>query len=1146
MKAIPHLPFNALEAELDRRNLIEASAGTGKTYSIALLVLRLLLEKRNEDNSHLKIDQILMVTFTNPAVAELETRIRLFIRTAHRISSHPLPDDDPALLSIVKRSIDKIGQNETTELLKNAVLTMDETSILTIHSFCQRLLSEYAFDTRQIFGAQALTSGDFDLIVEEAGNQFWRTYITSLKLRVLEILQNYHLSRHTFIQMAKTFIGGKKIWIKEAYDDDITENGQQRFLDAFEEKENEIQILKQSQLQWLRSEKDRLKNDAKKHPSAKKWELEDPGIFERTEDLLELVLSKKSAQYVNALFQDVLVMENEIDRLKQESHQLVACYFNKISQFAVLFISQLVNHQKEKNSFMSFDDMIVKVRDAVMHNAMLCEAVRAKYKAVFIDEFQDTDKLQYEIFNALFSTETVLFYIGDPKQSIYAFRKADINTYFKAKTEGVDRILEMNTNYRSAPQVIEALNAFFKPAPDFDTFFFSGNNESIDYIEVIAPAGSDMGSLKHNDNDVPPITTMFFNLKPDLDRAVASLVADLLREKYVISKKDKSEKVKPSDIGILVRNKTEGQQIKRLLAQYKIPSVTIDDEKVLRSQEAKAIFYVLNAILSMEKEKIHRALLTDLTGITITELRMLNEEAVLTLFKHYQQTLLKTGQGVYVTIMKFIKDFHVREKLLADVNDNGERKLSNLLQLVELLHTMQNRKEYAPHELVNWLGKGIEGKVTEGDEFEQRIENDEDAVKIITIHKSKGLEYNIVIAPYLDLDTQIKQKSTLAEFRSEKDGEYYFDYKGDLSPECDQWREMQAEQENRRLLYVALTRAKYKCFVMRYNKKRGGSTISNFINAIDESTRNGIQNFIVPGDIDVTASSGFIYTNQKQQYPIVYKKAVNFTLQDVDWKKMSYSGLNPEHIPSAQTNSSAVNSGYDRFIFEELRKGAHTGNLLHYIFENADFADQDQWRPVIAQGIRRLSAKMDDKGTEGLIEMMKHITSTNLPCSSGSFQLSSVNMTSRLNELEFDFPVQRFNPDLLVSLCPANTPWQIKNSTSLQGIMNGKMDLFFEHDGRYYILDWKSNHLGNTLEDYTKEKVWAAMAANNYHLQYHIYTVALCLYLRLRLPDFDYHKHFGGVIYLFVRGIRENDDKGIFTHKPDEKLINELLTLLTP
>ncbi len=1148
MNAQTPYPFQALEVTLDQRSLIEASAGTGKTYSIALLALRLLLETKNEKGQPFAISEILMVTFTKYAVAELETRIRMFIRTALRICEQGAgASDEKDIITIVERSIKNNGKGKTTEWLKNAVITMDETAIMTIHSFCQQMLTEYAFDTEQTFGAKAISGGDYNDVIQQAVNECWRTHITTLSLPVLERLQPL-LSIVTLTEMAQKTISGKQLWVRAIYDNQLTADGQQRFLENVKEIEKEIENICSWQIDYLEKNSDQLRETCRKNKTAQKWVEEQPELFEQPESLLlKIKKSVNKGKYVQLIFPEIIASFAQAEELETQLKDAEHTYYNQLLQFALHEITTTVARQKEKNGWISFDDMIAKVRDAVIVNDALCDLVRKKYKAVFIDEFQDTDSIQYEIFSRLFNQNTILFYIGDPKQSIYAFRKADMNTYFRARNEGVDRVLNMNTNYRSSASVIQALNMFFLPTPDFDTFHFDGSNDRIAYIEVEAPSGTDNMCLQLDGKALPPLSIIETPVKEDLHNATAAQVAELLKENYEFNKNGETSQLKPSDIGILVSTNSEARAIKKKLAYFKIPAVTLEDDKVLQTEQAREIYYVLHAVISLEKDKIQKALLTEIAGFTLAEMLLKQEEVVVERFKTYQQSLFAADRGVYVMLMKFINDHQFRERMLDVNHDEGERKLSNLIQLMELLNAIENKKQYAPHELLNWLGKAIEGKTLEGDEYVQRIDNDETAVKIITVHKSKGLEYKVVLAPNLDLDTQSKRHVHADDFRSEDDGQYYFDHKGILSAECEAWRMKQAEQENRRLLYVALTRAKYKCYIFT-NQKARASSVKNFIHSLSENKPAGIDSLIVWEDPSALTPALYKYRSAASVIPARYLKADNFSLLDTGWRKMSYSALNPSHAMLNYPAEFSENiTPYDQFIFNTLKKGAHTGNLLHFIFEQADFTDESQWKKIISKAARRLGARINDEETEGLFQMMQQVLRVPLSFPSGDFTLSSLSNAKKLNELEFDFPVNTVKITELEKLSPPHTPWRLQagaNQTTLQGIMNGKMDLFFEQKGKYYILDWKSNHLGYKTSDYDQAKVAEAMAANNYHLQYHLYTVALCIYLRWRIPDFDYNLHFGGVIYLFVRGVRTHDNHGIFYHKPDADLIQSMMRLM--
>jgi exodeoxyribonuclease V beta subunit len=257
--------------------------------------------------------------------------------------------------------------------------------------------------------------------------------------------------------------------------------------------------------------------------------------------------------------------------------------------------------------------------------------------------------------------------------------------------------------------------------------------------------------------------------------------------------------------------------------------------------------------------------------------------------------------------------------------------------------------------------------------------------------------------------------------------------------------------------------------------------------------------------------------------------------------------LNPEHDPViAPKTSTTFATAYDKFAFQDLKKGAHTGNLLHYIFEHIDFTNPpDAWKFTVEQAMKRLSGSTNEDYCKNIIELLNQVTSATMP-GGNSFTLNQVTKDKRINELEFDFLLSPFNTAKLEALSNEAHPFRIKSIKELEGIMNGKIDLFFEHEGKYYILDWKSNFLGNSLDFYDTEHLKAAMYENNYNLQYLIYTVALTKYLKLRKPDFNYERDFGGVIYLFLRGVRTNGQTGIYYSKPDEELINKIKGLITP
>ena len=1147
-----NLNFNAEKVALAGSNLIEASAGTGKTYSIALLTLRLLIEKK------IPIEKILMVTFTKAAVAELEIRVRAFIRIALK-ASRGESIEDKSISNILNNQIQIQGAAEVAKNLETAQMFLDETSVLTIHSFCQRTLSEFSFETGQIFGAETISPDEYNQMLEDAFNEYWRIHVTTIRLDLLKRFIGFGLNYDHIFDLVKKSLSGKMLFSNIPMPSNFLSDDYLAALLQWElDFKSNIETTKNTILAKLEFNKQAILTNLLNDRWGKEsifsqlfsydtWNEEDENF------ILDQLHEKMETGYVVAIFGEYLA---EIDVLQTLSKTVVKKYKEEVNLIAIDAIEEVkkcILQQKQNNGIITFDDMIGQLYHAVVtnkHNQQLIISLQQKYDAVFIDEFQDTDKQQYEIFDKLFGMGKILFYIGDPKQSIYAFRKADIFTYFNAN-KFVQNLHLMNTNYRSTEAYITAMNQFFMPIPNFDTFYFNNDphlQNAISYINVNSPIPNNKGQLLCDGKPIQPILISAHQNKKELRLAVKGILTDLFtHNKYIINKEGKDRCIKPSDIGILVRSNKEGKVMKSILTSLSIPAVTIDDSRLLASNEATQIFYILEAVYEISRSNINRALLSKIGGYNDELLLSKDEEAILLQFKTYQDTWL--NDGVYTMLKQFTADHDVYDRLYDPNSENSERTISNIQQLIEILHKIAARKNYDPKALIQWLKKGIEGDVREGDDYEQRIESDQDAVQIVTIHKSKGLEYNVVIAPHLDLLAD-QDVYTSGSFRDPVTGNYFVMNKFLMTDEQMEWYRMQSEQENRRLIYVALTRARYQCFITTNNSRYyNNASLKKFLYKDKDPNNkkekpNTITNESVSLYVPPNPIPGFKYTNADTVLRPVYAVADNFNLENVNWIKTSYSGLNPDHdLVIAPKISKIYESDYDKFAFLDLKKGAHTGNLLHFIFERIDFSDDRNWVKVVEQAMKRLSGSTNEDYRNHIIELLKQVTSATIPVSN-PFSMNQITKEKRINELEFDFLLSPFNTAKLASLSSDLHPFNIKSIHELEGIMNGKIDLFFEQDGKYYILDWKSNFLGNDLLYYDTKHLKAAMYDNNYHLQYLIYTVALSKYLKLRKSDFDYNRDFGGVIYLFLRGIRSTAQSGIFITKPEADLIQQIIQIV--
>lgn len=1096
---------------LNGSNLIEASAGTGKTYSIAILVIRLLLEKR------IPINNILLVTFTDAAASELKVRTAKFLRTALKETKTELEEDskDEIIWRIVNQSVQATNKDEVIECLNKALLDIDKSSIHTIHGFCQRTLTEFAFETNQIFGAELVKN--FDEISLRYIYEYWRSEITSIDA-----------------DLQAEFSGLTIDYIKEAVDKTVSGQRLDGLFDSvsdFTEYVQKIADLRNTSLNYLEARLDEMRKRVPNFHNGITTQLKVLNLILSAEDAEEALCTKTTDKF-KEMFPDEIAFCKEQRRLKGSLKQNI---LNGFLKDAIDVIVPKIKDHLLSNNLLTFDSLIENLH-AVKDEPDLKRVLLAKYEVVFIDEFQDTDKLQYEIFKSIFQddSKTISFFIGDPKQSIFAWRKADLNTYFNARDhiESIGKVWDMDTNYRSTSDYIEAMNKFFSSTATFNPFYFE--DSEIDYYPVkSSPPNQVKKGIQKADGmiSVPlQIRTNYPN-KDEINRDLVNYVVTLLEEENFLGQ----NRIIASDIGILVRSNKEGREIKKQLEEKGVPAVVVDETSIFESAQARDLLYILNAIINPTKSNINQSLLTVLIGYKSKDLLLVDYDEVLLSYREYERLWIESG--VFPLFKKVINDFGLEYKWGQD-KKNGHRVLSNLYQLIELLQKIALARNYTATQQKAFLHRAINNSEKADDQYAQRIERDEDAVKIATIHKSKGLEYNIVLIP--NLDFLVKETYDFLSFKTDAE-EYLFTTSPIVNEEHRKFYLVQQEQENRRLIYVALTRARKNCivFVSGFHKF-SRSSIKKYIEKMASQIIN--ENYI---NIDACpAIPNIEYTGSETDYK---QKTLDFPADvkpsDHDWHKMSYSFLAAPYKSHSSENDSVCSNTYDQFIFKELEKGKNVGNLLHNIFEFLDFTDNSEWDQVIDISLSKFTPSLADEYRPWMKVMVEQVLDTNMKFPDHSFQLKNISNSHKINELEFDFPIKEsFDMTILQSLFPEDNPREVYTGHGeVKGMLTGFIDLFFEHDGKFYILDWKSNFLGDKLEHYESEDLLYAMNQSNYHLQYMIYTLAVKKYLSSKLGnEFDYEKHFGGVIYLFLRGVRADRDTGIYHFRPSTDQLDKM------
>lgn len=1122
---ITYLPFDARTVPLEGSNLIEASAGTGKTYSIAIMVLRLVVENR------LPPQEILMVTFTKAAVAELGERVRLFIRKAYKCSRGE-DCDDPLIGRIVADAQAGPDGDTVEKTLHQAVLLLDELPVTTIHSFCQTTLSEFAFETAHAFAPEMLPS--LKPMAKNLFHKFWRRHINTLPPALLRQLDVEDL-RDSLGQTVESHLDGRLYYgFEEEKDYGLSIEEVADWLQRIGETGRIPQLL-DTAYDGLRAVYLERKANGPKlgHIEAAKRPYMNPkSRFVAAVEADYAFLEKNFPENLPAI-DDLLEAVESREEVFAEIQQ-------RLRYWAISEILKNVAVIKKKANLITFSDMISELHGALTKpdNEVLVSGLRKKYKAAFIDEFQDTDRRQYEIFNAAFGEDTILFLIGDPKQSIYGFRTADVATYFEARSR-VARVYSMNRNFRSAERLINAMNTFFKPTPDFATFAFGEDEEGFDYIPVDSPEENSKEGVFLGEMPEPCIVISESDNKNDVHEKAALQIAGLLRNGFLLKDKGGFRPVRASDIGVLVRTGTNGADLKARLSALNIPAVFRDEARILDTPQAAELVHLLQAILEPSSAAINRALLSTLLPFSTDALLKLNDEEVVTRFAHYRQRW--TEHGVLPALLQLANDFNLRTWLLTECED-GHRAYANYLQLAELLHATQMRRKLSETELVSWLQRAIsDEEIAQGDDFLQRLERDDEAVQITTIHKSKGLEYNIVIAPDVNWKSSLgnRFRPTLS-YREPETGRYFFIEQN----RCDDLQrglfEAQEEQEYRRLLYVTITRAVHGCYLFATTRTQDvGKTAAAFMPALQAATHPEIVfNAPIPPLQTAPETEG-----EKAQHYTVLPRLAHFQLPKAWWRRLSYSGISGGSEYSRLPRTGEQENEYDTFVFETLPRSSKTGEMMHFLLERALPDQKSNWPWAIGQTLNRFMPAKKEAYTPLFEELMSHISGAQIPMPGGeNFSLKDVSYEKRLAELEFDFPVSPFQLAALSEAARAEGIYVSlrENTGKAEGVMNGKIDLFFEQASKYYILDWKSNYLGDTPEAYATEKLPEIMHRANYHLQYLIYTLAAKKYLEKRLPGFDYERDFGGVVYLFVRGVRTGTSNGVFTAKPSAALIEKL------
>jgi exodeoxyribonuclease V beta subunit len=860
-------------------------------------------------------------------------------------------------------------------------------------------------------------------------------------------------------------------------------------------------------------------------------------------------------------------------------------------------VGEALSKRKIERNVQTFDDLLLKLQAALEGEGGrdLAIAIRRKYRAALIDEFQDTDPVQYAIFQSIFGRGgSILFLVGDPKQSIYGFRGADIFAYMEA-VDKVDARYTLTENWRSDPELIKSINSLFGNASPAFVY------EKIPFEPAKAARGAEKDLLRIGGKR-EPFTLWFMDAEKwaaengVINKGVAQarlpgLVAAEITRLLNLGKEDKAlighRPLRANDIAVLVRQNREALLVQRALSERDVPSVLYSTENLFDSHEALEMERLLAAVAEPNAESlIKAALTTDMLGIAGEALEQLTLDEArwedwLVKFREYQE---RWQEGGFFRMFRFfLKAEKVLTRLMAFAD--GERRNTNILHLTEVLHQASVERKLNMTGLLKWLSEQRDPDAPRSDEHQLRLESDENAVKLVTIHKSKGLEYPIVFCPFSWDGVRSKKDAAPLLFHNPQKGmEVIFDLGSDDRESHRAMAEKEELAENLRLLYVALTRAKYRVYMV-WGRFRDAETSApayllhsppgkdsdNLVEALAENFRN------VP-DRELLSRAKSLMKKPEARVEVIRDLEADLSrfsplpelMQihpqkgfagriDRQWKISSFSALVSDRFHAEEGTdydaATRVAPEDPLRIPEEpagifaFPKGAKAGTFLHDVFEHLDFCN-----PALSSREELVKDKLAQYGydlswLEIVCSMLDKVLRVPLDPETQNFSLSRIRMEDRLNELEFTFPLKALPPETLRKILARGDlsleiPERIEglSFSPLRGFMKGFMDMVFRFEDRYYLVDWKSNFLGTSVEDYGPENMTRAMEENFYTLQYTFYTLALNRYLKGRARGYDYDRHFGGAVYVFLRGVdpEKGPEFGIYRDKPRRDLIEAL------
>ncbi|XXQ67234.1 exodeoxyribonuclease V subunit beta [Neisseriaceae bacterium B1] len=1211
------LQLNPLTLPLSGTHLIEASAGTGKTWNIAALYTRLVVLE------HMGVDKILVVTFTKAATAELKNRLRArldealvaLLNTENALCKPKrLREEcsDGFLFRLLIKALQKemrllaqrLPENAETQdselaaqaqarlelRLKAAIADFDHAAIFTIHGFCQRVLQDFAFYCQVPFQIE-LDEESRPLYRLIAAQDFWREQIVHNTARA-GLVFNENLTPEKQLNQLDNYLSRPYLVFRQP-----------------EKRSEDLARLQQDLARaWSFVQPKLTEIEAafwQLHPNLSSTFYKDESLRQRFAALNGFSGSLNAQDLFNALNQHGKFQGETVDYLpfnadvlqekklknkelnpefvaqvaqlddvyhaaqavvQAEQEALIALNFDFID-----YLRQAHEARKKEQPERRFDDLLLDVFNALQqdaaHREALAAAMSAQWHTALIDEFQDTDPLQYQVFRQTFGLAAereggkALFLVGDPKQAIYSFRGADIFAYLDAAHDAPEsQRYSLDTNHRSHAKLINSIGALFHREKPFAL-------PEIDYPKVVASRAQSRLQPEKNAFVVRWLNEEEKETSDSLGRRAAAWcaaeIAALLQPnaQKIINKQGVAQDIQAKQIAVLVRARKDGATVQRALKAQGVQSVLLSQDSIFAEPEAQAVFALMGFVMNPLQQSLLNFVLSGcLFDVTESELLSLNQDdnAILAWTNLASEAMaIWQRDGIYAALQSVLQNQQVEARLLAQ---QRERTLTNIQQLLELL-AFQDQEAQNPLGLQQWLGAQIQaahaGKSASNAAL-LRLESDENLVKIVTMHASKGLQYPIVFCPYAFKASQDNSKDEWHIIHQDEATELV--HKTQLNEQDSEKSTQEALSEDLRLWYVALTRAEEQLIVYmgQYDKSyhhafaylldwRKDSKISfqaawqQFIAAQDKQQTDFVleSGFRLPENTAQAVSGSLkpstaIY--QARTFAPRYFQFVQHTSftglarQTERAIEAERADLLPELDPIEQNSARETVAATARGI-EHFPAGTQAGVCLHSLLERFRPQQSPEKQRELAEKVLQQYGYKPEEWADIVLQCAHNTVQTPLL---PKLNLAMLPESERLDEMGFVFHSQALSVEKLRAWFAQphlGLSQQIIRASErltfheVNGFINGFIDVFAHTaQGETLIIDYKSNYLGDSIAAYHRDALDDAIAQHYYYLQALIYAIAAARYLKSRHVS----PKTIAVRYLFLRGLDGMSEHGVW------------------